>query len=378
MRSLLVEITKDSLMNAVQHVIKAVAVNSPIPILAGINIQARADGIIFTASNTSMTIQSMIPQDGVSVTVQRTGAVVIPSRYFYEVIRKLNDEMIVLEIKEQLILTVMSGHSQIRLCGMDSAEFPSFNNGEQHPPKKLRINNALFKSTIKQVAIVASTSETRPVLTGVSLNCDNDSLTLIATDGVRLASRTLHIENNTNESFNAIIPAKNLYEVSKILSNEDETTEIEVGNNRVRIIANGLKVESALIEGTFPSIKNVIPQSYLCEILVDKDRLLTAVECVTILASESIIRLVAGADKLKLLSRTAEIGDIENEVPLLEMSGDEFIVSLNGKFFIDILRNSDCASVRIRFAGKNSPIVVLPNDSHMSTLFLITPVRTYN
>ncbi|MNP71073.1 DNA polymerase III subunit beta [compost metagenome] len=96
------------------------------------------------------------------------------------------------------------------------------------------------------------------------------------------------------------------------------------------------------------------------------------------LASESIIRLIATADKLKLLSRTAEIGDIEDEVPLLEICEEEFIISLNGKSFIDILRNSDGENVRIRYAGKTSPIVVLPNDSLMSTLFLITPVRTNN
>lgn len=375
MRPLLVEITKDCLMNAVQHVIKAIAVNSPIPILTGINIQACADGIIFTASNTSLTIQSMIPHDGVSVSVQRTGAVVIPSRYFYDVIRKLHDEWIVLEIKEQFILTVTSGHSQIRLRGMDSTDFPAINNGEQHSSHKMRINNAMLKSTIKQVAIVASTSETRPVLTGVFFECHNDSLSLIATDGVRLASRKLHLESHSNHSFNAIIPAKNLYEISKMLSNEEEITEIEVSNNRVRFTTNGLKVESVLIEGTFPSIKNVIPQSYLCEILVDKARLLAAVECVTVLASESVIKLVAGSDKLQLLSKTAEIGDIENEVPLVEMGGEGFNISLNGKFFTDMLRNSDCASVRIRYAGKTNPIVVLPHDSLMPTLFLITPVR---
>lgn len=374
---MLVEITKDSLMDAVQHVIKAVAVNSPIPILQGINIQAGADGISLTASDTSLTVQSMIPQDGVSVTVKRTGAIVIPSRYFYDVIRKLNDEMVVLEIKEQLNLNIISGHSQIRLCGMDSSEFPYFDNGEISP-NKLRMSNALFKSTIKQVAIVASTSETRPVLTGVSFECDNESVNLIATDGVRLASRTLHLEGYTHDRFNAIIPARNLYEVSKMISNDDETTEIEVSNNSVRFIASGLRVESVLIEGTFPSIKNTIPQSYLSEILVDKACLLKAVECVTVLASENIIKLVATADKLKLLSRTAEIGDIEDEVPLLEICEEEFIISLNGKFFIDILRNSDCANVRIRYAGKTSPIVVLPDDSFMSTLFLITPVRTHN
>jgi len=374
---LLVEITKDSLMYALQHVIRAIAVNSPIPILQGINIQAGADGISFTASNTSMTIQFMIPQDNVSVNVKKTGAIVIPSRYFYEIIRKLNDEVIVLEIKEQLILTIMSDHSQIRLCGIDSIEFPYFENGELSPCK-LRINNSLFRSIIKQMAIVASTSENRPVLTGVYFEYDNDFLNLIATDGVRLASRTLHIEGNTNNRFNAIIPAKNLYEISKMLFDVDETTEIEVGKNRVKFIANGLKVESALIQGTFPSIKNIIPQSYLSEIFIDKNYLLKAVECVTVMASENIIRLVATANKLKLLSRTAEIGDIENEVPLLEMTGEEFIISLNGKFFLDFLRNSDCKNVRIRYAGKTNPIVVLPDDSLTSTLFLITPVRTYN
>jgi len=364
-------------MNALQHVIKAVALNSPIPILQGINIQAGADGIRLTASNTSMTIQFLIPQDYVSVNVIKSGAIVVPSRYFHEIIRKLNDEVIILEIKQQLILTIMSGHSQIRLCGMDSTKFPNFENGE-FSPCKLRINNSLFRSIIKQIAIVASTSENRPVLTGVYFEYENASLNLIATDGVRLASRTLHIEGKTSNRFNAIIPAKNLYEISKMLYEVDEITEIEVGKNRVKFIANGLKVESALIQGTFPSIKNVIPQSYLCEIFIDRTCLLRAVECVTVMASENIIRLEATTDKLRLLSRTAEIGDIENEVPLQEMRGEEFIVSLNGKFFLDFLRSNDYTNVRIKYAGKTNPIVMLPDDSLTSTLFLITPVRTYN
>jgi DNA polymerase III, beta subunit len=288
--SLLVEMTKESLMNAVQHVIKAVEVNTPVPILAGINIQARAEGITFTASNMSMTIQYTIPRDGISVNIQRTGEVVAPSRYLYDVIRKLNTDWIVLELKEQLILAIMSDHSQIRLCGMDSAEFPSVNYGDQGSPKNgLQINNSVLKSMIKQVALMASTSETRPVLTGVSFTCDQHTLSLIATDGIRLASRTLHIENHANEKIHAIIPAKNLYEVSKMLNNDDETTEIEVSNNRIKFIANGLHMESALIEGTFPSINNVIPQSYLSEIWVDTACLLTAVECVTVLANDNLI-----------------------------------------------------------------------------------------
>nr|WP_283945599.1 DNA polymerase III subunit beta [Paenibacillus amylolyticus] len=373
---MLVEITKDSLMNAIQCVIKAVAANSSIPILQGIHIQAGADGVTFRASNTSMTIQYLIAQDGVSVTVNRTGAIVIPSRYFHDIIRKFDDNQLILEIKEPMILSIVSGHSQLRLCGMDPAEFPSIDHGEVFSSTKLRMNTALLRTSIKQLAIVASTSETSPILTGVSLECRNDCLNLIATDGVRLAYRSLHLENAANNRMNAIIPAKNLYEISKMLNKADETTEIEVSNNLVKFMTNGLKVESVLIEGMFPSIKNVIPQSYMCEISVDKACLLRAVECVTVMASAQVIRLVANADTLKLLSKTADVGDIQNEIPLLEMCGEEFMISLNGKFFFDILRNMDCASVRLRYTGKTSPIVVLPDDSLMSSLFLITPVMT--
>lgn len=363
-------------MNAIQYVIKAVAANSSIPILQGIHIQAGADGVTFTASNTSLTIQSMIAHDDVSLTVKRAGVIVIPSRYFHDIIRKFNDDQIILEIKEPMILSIVSGHSKLRLSGMDPTEFPSIDDGEAFPSTKLRINTSLLRSTIKQLAIVASTSDTSPILTGVSLEFRNDCLNVIATDGVRLAYRTLNLEDAANNSVNVIIPAKNLYELSKMLNKADETTEIEVINHRVNFTTNGLKVESALIEGTFPSMMNVIPQSYVCEISVDKACLLKAVECVTVMASAHVIKLVANADTLKLLSKTADVGDIQNEIPILEMRGEEFMISLNGKFFFDILRNMDCASVRIRFAGKTSPIVVLPDNTLMSSLFLITPVMS--
>ncbi|MCM3629763.1 DNA polymerase III subunit beta [Paenibacillus glycanilyticus] len=377
---MLVEITKDTLIKAVQHVIKAVAAsNHPLPLLRGIHIQAHKDGLFLTASNTSMTVQSMIPSDGISIKIESTGSVVIPSRYFYDVIRKLHSESIKLEMLENSILTVMSGHFRISLCGMDPADFPTIPDRERHSSGiKLRISNAMFKSTIKQTAIVASTSEARPVLNGVSLACLNNSLNLTATDGVRLASRTIHIENEANHRFNAIIPAKNLYEISTMLSDGDEPTEIAVRDNRIQFSTHGLKVESALIDGIFPPVNNLIPQAYQCEISVDKRGLLTAVECACVLANACIIKMSAAADKLQIISKTAEIGEVENEVPLIEMKGKEFIFSLNGKYLIDILRNMDTASVQIRYSGNNSPIVVLPSNSSMNTLYLITPVRTHH
>jgi len=312
------------------------------------------------------------------MTVQRAGGIVVPARYFYEMIRKFNSGFIILEIKDHLILTITSGHSQIRLCGMDSAEFPSTHHVESRPVFKLRMNNALLQSSIKQVAAAVSTSEARLVLTGVCFEYCDESLNLMATDGIRLASRTIPIENKAKTSANVIVPGKNLYEVAKILEGEDHTTEIEVGVNQIRFTTNHIQIQSALIEGVYPSIRNVIPKSHLSEIVVETACLLNAIERATVLASESIVRLEATSNRLDLLSRTAEIGDVQDQVPLMEMNGDNFIVSLNGKFFVDLLRCVESEYVRLRFTGKASPIILQPLNDLSSTLFLITPVRTAN
>lgn len=379
MSAVLVDLSRDSLINALQHVLRAVSPNSPIPILAGMHIQVYAHEIVFTASNTSLTIQCTVSRNDKSFHAHKTGSIVVPARYFNEVIRKLSAESITLEIKKHLILSIISGNSHIRLCGMDPAEFPSIINKEYHSANKLRISSALLKMSIKQVASAASISEMRPVLTGVSFDYNNDSLCLVATDGIRLASKTLHtIKRHGTISTKILIPAKNLYEVSKMLRNDDETIEIDAAENQIRISSNDIKIESALIEGAFPSVSNVIPKSYLTEIVVVTTQLLRAVECVSVLADESIIRLASSGNSLELLSRTAEIGDVQDEVSFIHMSGDEFSIALNGKYLIDILRSIGSEYVKLRFNGKTSPVVLIPEDTESSTLFLLTPIRTHD
>ncbi|SDS74192.1 DNA polymerase III, beta subunit [Paenibacillaceae bacterium GAS479] len=374
MRSLFVQVTKDSLLNALQHVLRAVSANSPIPILSGINIQAQEGGLMLSASNTSLTIESRISPDNIDL--QRTGEIVVPARYFNEIIRKLNAGLITLEVKEHLMLFVTSGGSQIRLCGMDSAEFPSIRNTEGYYANKLQINNALLKSTIKQVAVAASTSEARRVLTGVSLEYKDDALSLTATDGVRLASRTLSIERNPGANVNIVIPGKNLIELTKMLQDEEASTEIEIGVGQIRFTTNELQVQSALIEGTFPSITRLIPKSYLSEIRVETDCLLHAVERVSVLASGNIVRLGVVSNRLELRSKTSEIGDVQDEMPIESRTGGDFNISLNSKYFIDLLRCIESEYVKVRFTGKTSPIVALPTEEQSSSLFLVSPVIT--
>lgn len=374
---MLINIRRDSLIRVLQLVLKAVSPNNLIPVLAGICIEVHTTEVVFTTSNTSISIQYRFSQDTDSLIIHRTGGIVVPARYFIEVIRKLNEGLITFEIKQGLILTIISGCSQIRLQGIDPDEFPSIKK-DYHCGAKFRINNALLKSTIRQVAIAASSSEARPVMTGVLFDCNNDYLRLSATDGIRLASRTIYTENNRNNNTKILIPAQNLYEISKLLKNDDDTTEIVTFANQVRFTTNELKIESVLMEGVFPSILNIIPKSYISEVLVESNRLLRAVECVAVLAGESKIKITTTASTLALLSQTADVGDIQNEIPLIEMEGDDFTISLNGKFLVDLLRSIESENVRVRFTGNVGPITIIPEETDSSTLFLISPVRTHN
>lgn len=378
MRSLLIQVSKDSLSTALQAALKAISANSSSRVLSGIHIQVQAEGLTLTASNIRMTIEYKLPVKMDSMIVHKPGEIVVPARYFYEIIRKLDSGLIRLEIAETLILNIQSGNTQFRLCGMDTAEFPRIHYVDHPNTQKIRMKNTLLKQIFKHVVFAVSSLETRPVLTGVSLQIDNQNIRVVATDGIRLAQHVVeNVEDYGASPLNVIIPGSTLEDLLKII-NDDEgsSTQIEIGQKQIRFISDGLRVQSALLEGTYPYVDNLIPQVYISEVIVKTERLLRVVERIAILAGESVTLGVYPSGILHLISRAADVGEAKEEIPLEYLEGEYFRVAFNGKYFRDILRAIDSETLRIRFAGKERPLVIQPVDMTSSTLFLITPMRT--
>ncbi|OME74425.1 DNA polymerase III subunit beta [Paenibacillus odorifer] len=378
MRSLLIQVSKDSLSTALQAALKAISANSSSRVLSGIHIQAQAEGLTLTASNIRMTIEYKLPVKMDSMIVHKPGEIVVPARYFYEIIRKLDPGLIRLEIAETLILNIQSGNTQFRLCGMDTAEFPRIHYVDHPNTQKIRMKNTLLKQIFKHVVFAVSSLETRPVLTGVSLQIDNQNIRVVATDGIRLAQHVVeNVEDYGASPLNVIIPGSTLEDLLKII-NDDEgsSVQIEIGQKQIRFISDGLRVQSVLLEGTYPYVDNLIPQVYISEVIVKTERLLRVVERIAILAGESVTLGVYPSGILHLISRTADVGEAKEEIPLEYLEGEYFRVAFNGKYFRDILRAIDSDTLRIRFAGKERPLVIQPVDMTSSTLFLITPMRT--
>jgi DNA polymerase-3 subunit beta len=369
-------------MHALQHVLKAVSVNNPIPILTGVHIEATAEGLILTGSHTSMSIEARIRQDGTELTVLGKGSIVVPARYFYEIVRKLDDGIVKIDGTQSVVTAISTESSSIRLCGIEASAYPkATRSSDDSVTHRLLIDSSLLKSAIKQAATSVSTSESRPVLTGVCIAYQGGSeLHLSATDGIRLATCTIPAVNRgrITEPAEFIVNGRSMLDMAGMLSEYGDSIELEASSSQVKFSTTDLHVRLAPIEGTFPSAQSIIPRNYYAEITLETARLLHALERATVLAGDRIVRLTTCIGRLGIVSRTAAIGDSKEDLGIEAFEGDDFSLSLNGKMLTDIVRCLECRYVKLRYTGDRSPIVLQPaeGDRESSALFLLTPVRT--
>ncbi|MFS0868500.1 DNA polymerase III subunit beta [Paenibacillus xylanilyticus] len=379
MNKLLVHLSRDVLAKAVQHVFKAVSNHRHAPNLSGLYIYAGNEEVIFSGGNTSLKVQYKVCITDRKTQIMKKGSIVCPAKYLYEIIRKLNDGNVILEADEQLVLSITSGNTRVCLSGvspMATAFIPPQHH--QESTRGIDVSYNVLKSVIKQVAEAASTSEAKPILTGVLLEIQGNQLTMIATDGVvRMAKRTICIENEGEFSGSAVIPRANLMEIAKILDDEGlAKVNIQLNPYEISFMTHSHLIESVLIEGYYPSTKNLVPSSYVSEIVLDIQLFRKVVERVSVLADDNLITMHISEKKLELISSTAEIGDVRDVLFLKDKVGENFSITINGKYLISTLRCIESDTIRVRFTGSKSPFVFLPDLEDRSWLFLLTPVMT--
>lgn len=374
-------IPQSLLSEALQQVARAVPSHSPIPILYGIHLRLHPGGITLVASNSVMTIRidlsgsdtrastASVPDDGPSL--------VVPARYFTDIVRKLSPAPVLLELEDRKTLTVRSGDGLFRLFGLDPLLFPETPRMDR-AKWQLTLSNELLKSMIRQVAFAVSSSEARPILSGVLCQYDGRGLRLVATDSVRFASRTSPVDRPFGaDDYEAVIPGKSLSELGKMLDEQGETT-IVADDAHILFRAAGMSLYCSLIHGAYPPIDRLVPSSSIAEVTVDTKSVLQAIERVTLLSGEgSVVQLRTNSQQaIELISGTTEIGDVREEVRVESMLGQALTVSFNGKYMTDILRAVSSASVTIRFSDRLGPIVAAPAEQDPSSLYLLTPIRT--
>ncbi|WP_047982347.1 DNA polymerase III subunit beta [Ornithinibacillus contaminans] len=372
------KINKVHFNEAVSEVSRAISSKTVLPILSGIKIEVKTDRLILVGSNSEIVIEETIPIeiDGESIIeIIETGSIVISARYLSEIIKKMpNDIYIKVTDKHSVIL--QSDEIITKINGLDATEYPQI--AEIKSKNSISIAGKDLLTIIKQTIFAASKSETSPVLTGVNFYFQKDMLTCVATNSQRLSLIKHKIESDLIGSYT--VPSASLSELLKVFANYPKEIEIFVSESTIVFKSDTITVSSKLIKGKYPNAAGLIPQQSSTTITLDTVKLLKGIDRASIFAGDSRhnnIRIqLDSSSKIKISSKSSEMGQIEESQFIKHISGEETLtISLDSNFMLEALKGIKEDEVTISFNGSMRPVMIQPvgNDSQLQ---LISPVRS--
>lgn len=373
-------IKKDILLEALNKVSKAISTKNLIPVLAGIKFELKKRKLTLTASDNDITIQTVIniDEDDENIKVEDEGSIIIQGKYVLDIVRKLPDKFINIEVVDELKILIYTENSEFNLNGINEKEYPNISLDESK--SKILINNLTFKNIVNQTAFAASSEETKPVLTGINFNINNDTLECNSTDSYRLARKVVKLEKPSSENFNIVIPSHNLLEFSRILDeDEKENVEIHVTGSKVLFAYKNIKFQSRLINGTYPNTSNLIPSDEFLVIKTKINDLYNVVDRASILTSDkekNTVTLETNGNVLTLKSSSQEIGRVEEKMEIEKNNDEDIRISFSAKYMMEALKSFQAENVEIHFVGEVKPILVKSSEDETLTQ-LVLPIRTY-
>lgn len=376
-----ITISKKYLNDAIQHVSKAIASRPTIEILNAIKIDVNQQGVILTASDTEISIQSFIPlekEEQEIVNIEREGSIVLPAKFFVEMIRKLPEEVVHIEVKERFATTIQSGSTELQLSGLDPEEYPLLPRLDDS--RTIQLPSDLLKSMIRETVFAVSTNESTPILTGVKWSFEGNKIQFTATNRHRLANSQSSLEHMPDLELNSIvISGKTLNELYKLIPDENILIDIIITHNQVLFKLDSTLFYTKILEGNYPDTSKIIPQSYQTELVINKKMLLEAIDRAYVLSREektNIVKLMTIEEqKIEISSILSELGKITDQLHVDQMSGEPLKISFNSKYMLEALKVMESEYVYLGFMGEMSPIIIKAHESE-DVLHLILPYRT--
>ena len=372
-------IKKEILLDALNKVSKAISTKNLIPVLAGIKFELKKKKLTLTASDNDITIQTVINiNNEEDIKVEKEGSIIIQGKYILDIVRKLPDKFINIEVIDELKILIYTEKSEFNLNGISDEEYPNINLDESK--SKLTINNKVFKNIVSQTAFASSNEETKPVLTGINFNVMGNVLECNSTDSYRLSRKVVILEKTTDENYNIVIPSHNIIEFARILD-EDENANIDmhISGNKVLFVYKNIKFQSRLINGTYPNTSNLIPNEQFLIISTKLNDLYNVIDRVSILTSDkekNTVTLETNGNILTLKSSSQEIGRVEEKMEIEKNNNEDIRISFSAKYMMEALKSFSTETVEIHFVGEVKPILVRSSDDETLTQ-LVLPIRTY-
>ena len=354
---------QENLNRGLNIVGKAVATRTTLPITNNVLLATDQSRLKLVATNLEVAISCWI-----GAKIEEEGTITVPARLLTDFVNSLPGEKVDISLTPSTkTLELRCARFEARISGNDAKDFPPIPKVDEGAAIKIDVE--ALRQGINRVAFAAATEESRPVLTGVDAQFEDDLLTLAAADGFRLAVYKLPLPAKVTEKAEVIIPARTLAEVSRLAAEQEEPVEITVNPNKSQALfkLKNIEIVSQLVQGSFPQYSQLIPQSHNTRVVLDVAAFSRAAKTASIFARDGsgIVRIVISKGeeltpgKVTISARSEEIGDDVGEIDAV-VEGEDAKIAFNGKYLVDVLSVLHEPEVALEMTNPSSPGVLRP------------------
>lgn len=363
-------IAKDQIINGLQAVQNVVSSRSTLPILSNVLLRAEGDRLELTATDLDVTVVS-----SVEAKVTKPGATTIPVKKLFGIVRELNNAEIEFEVDDKNTTSIRAGASFYKINGLSADEFPPLPKFKED--KKVVLNQETVRGMMKKTAFAMSTDESRYVLNGIFFSLKDHKMTMVATDGRRLALVDEEVDVAEQSQGEFIVPAKAVGELNRLLQEKGEV-EIRYAENQASFAlrndqGSNILIITKLIEGNYPNYRQVIPNEVRERVPIVREEFQHALKRAEIMTSEksNSVKLSFTKNNLAITANSPEVGEARESLAI-NYKGRDMAIAFNPKYLIDPLNALGNDEVFIELIDELSPGVLKINGPF---LYVVMPMR---
>ena len=358
-------VVRSKFLDGLQRIQNVVSGRGTLQILQNAMIEAEGDRLCMTTTDLDISERCYV-----ECQIEEPGSTTLPIRRLASIIRELDEGQIMVEVDEDDVATVQSGSSYFKIIGMSVRDFPTVPVTEGK--FCYRIDQGVLREMLRKTSYAISQDETRRVLNGVLMAFKDNKLTMVATDGRRLALVEQEIEFPPEAEAELILPNKAVTELMRLLGNEGDLKVYAQKNQAVFEIGTTM-MSSKLIDGVYPNYRQVIPGACDERVVIEREALLSALRRVSVVTTDksNATRLTFSANQLTISINTPDVGEGRDTLPV-KYAGKEISIIFNPEYVMDPLKNIDDDEVFLEMNDGHSPALLKCN---VPFLYVLMPLR---
>ena len=358
-------IVRTKFLDGLQTVQNVVTAKGSLQILSNALIHAEGNQLCITTTDLDISERCYVDCE-----VEEAGSTTLPIRRLTSIIRELDEGKILVEVNDDDVATVQAGSSFFKIIGLPTRDFPPVPVSEGK--FCYNIDQGVFREMLRKTSYAVSLDETRRVLNGVLMAFKDNKLTMVATDGRRLALVEHDVDFPPEGDAEMILPTKAVSELMRILCNDGDL-KIYAQKNQVVFELGSTMLSSKLIDGVYPNYRQVIPGSCDERVVVEREQLLMALRRVSVVTTDksNATRLTFSANQLTISTNTPDVGEGRDTVPV-KYAGKEVSIIFNPEYVMDPLKNIDDDEIFIELNDGHSPALL---KCSIPFLYVLMPLR---